>query len=195
MSNSFELRIIESLGVMVSNTGLVFKKKGSGYIPAHQVDCSGYKNVSLRINGEQRTIGVHRLVAMAFVPKPKNKNVVNHIDGNKSNNNSINLEWVTISENHDHALRTGLVKYKKCPLCGGRMTRKSILCCKCRTDIGAKLRFMRMNYNLRTKQVSEYTGIPEHIISRAEYGRADQTPEIILKLRALYECPAEHIIL
>lgn len=45
---------------------------------------------------------VHRLVAMAFLPNPQNKEFVNHIDRNRANNCLPNLEWVTPQENSDH---------------------------------------------------------------------------------------------
>jgi hypothetical protein len=45
---------------------------------------------------------------IAFIPNPENKPFVNHIDGNKINNNASNLEWVTSQENHTHAMITGL---------------------------------------------------------------------------------------
>lgn len=51
---------------------------------------------------------IHRLVATTFIPNPNNKPEVNHIDGNKENNNVTNLEWVTKSENGFHAYRIGL---------------------------------------------------------------------------------------
>lgn len=51
---------------------------------------------------------VHRMVAIAFIPNPEMKRTVNHIDGNKSNNNIANLEWNTYRENLLHARTSGL---------------------------------------------------------------------------------------
>lgn len=69
----------------------------------------GYKCVDLKVNGDRKTMRVHRLVAMAFIGKPY-KEMVNHIDGNKENNIVSNLEWATRSENEIHAYNTGLKK-------------------------------------------------------------------------------------
>ena len=60
------------------------------------------------IDGKKTIKSVHRLVAETFIPNKLNKQEVNHIDGNKANNNVNNLEWVTSSENKNHACRTGL---------------------------------------------------------------------------------------
>lgn len=67
-----------------------------------------YEYVQLFIKDKHYSRAVHRLIAEAFVPNPRNKPVVNHIDGDKLNNEASNLEWVTISENHIHAYNTGL---------------------------------------------------------------------------------------
>lgn len=50
---------------------------------------------------------VHRFVAAAFVPNPDNKPYVNHKDSYPHNNAASNLEWVTPSENTQHAHDTG----------------------------------------------------------------------------------------
>ena len=51
---------------------------------------------------------VHRAVAEAFIPNPHNHPMVNHIDGNKSNDVVLNLEWVDRSMNSEHAYLQGL---------------------------------------------------------------------------------------
>ena len=69
----------------------------------------GYKSVSLREGGAQKTFLVHRLVCAAFLPRDERRPNVNHKDGNKANNHIENLEWVTQKENIDHARATGLI--------------------------------------------------------------------------------------
>lgn len=71
---------------------------------------NGYLQVGLRKHSTRKWIGVHRLVAIHFIENPDNKPQVNHIDGNKQNNNVENLEWVTAKENQNHATRIGLRK-------------------------------------------------------------------------------------
>lgn len=53
--------------------------------------------------GNNKNYLIHRLVAKAFIPNPDNKPCVNHIDGNKHNNNFENLEWCSYSENEKHS--------------------------------------------------------------------------------------------
>ena len=63
----------------------------------------GYLRCNIAQDGKFRLWLVHRLVAEAFIPNPDNKPEVNHIDGDKANNNVSNLEWVTREENIRHA--------------------------------------------------------------------------------------------
>lgn len=74
----------------------------------------GYVQIGLRNDsGNQINCYVHRLVAMTYCDGYDEKFHVNHIDGDKSNNNFWNLEWVTRSENMLHAWHTGLIKTNK----------------------------------------------------------------------------------
>ena len=71
---------------------------------SYAINNRGYRTVCLR----RTTFMVHRLVAQAYIPNPENKPFVNHIDGDKLNNQLDNLEWVTAAENNAHARTTGL---------------------------------------------------------------------------------------
>jgi hypothetical protein len=64
---------------------------------------TGYLCQTLLVNGKSKRFYIHRLVAIIYIPNPSNKPWVNHIDGNRSNNNINNLEWSTISENIKHS--------------------------------------------------------------------------------------------
>ena len=116
----------------VSSTGLVRTKERIrpfgratktfySQIVSPSEDKDGYFKVNLSEGGKKKRVLVHRLVAEAFIPNPNNKPTVNHIDGNKQNNDLSNLEWATHSENRKHAFETGLQQ----PHNGG--TNKSIL--------------------------------------------------------------------
>lgn len=97
---------------MVSNLGRV--KSLSKYhhkreqILKNKLTKDGYYETTLFKNGKAKYIRTHRLVAFAFIPNTFNKEQINHIDGNKLNNCVENLEWCTLQENKDHAIRTGL---------------------------------------------------------------------------------------
>lgn len=91
----------------VSTEGEV-KKDTTNYFLSQSIQ-QDYKFVSLLINGQAKRMRVHRLVAMAFIPNPENKPYVNHINGDKGDNNVENLEWVTPSENTIHAVKIGLM--------------------------------------------------------------------------------------
>ena len=91
----------------VSTEGEV-RKDITNYILS-QSSQQDYKFVGLFIDGQQKRMRVHRMVAMTFIDNPDNKPYVNHINGNRYDNNVENLEWVTPSENTKHAVETGLM--------------------------------------------------------------------------------------
>ena len=91
-------------GYSVTDCGEVYSKKTKRFLkqfPNHK----GYLQVCLMVDGKKKTVKVHRLVAVAFVPNPDKKPQVNHKDGNKQNNHAKNLEWCTNSENQTHSYR------------------------------------------------------------------------------------------
>ena len=80
-----------------------------------KVDRTGdsYVRVPLAKDGKRAWYYIHRIVAKALIPNPRNKKYVNHIDGDKFNSKSDNLEWVTMYENHQHSCDLGLNSHYK----------------------------------------------------------------------------------
>lgn len=94
----------------VTEDGRIFSHRTNKFLKLH-INRRGYCTFSTKINGRDSKaicFKVHRVVAEAYLLNPENKSEVNHIDGNKLNNNVINLEWVSRSENIQHAYNTGL---------------------------------------------------------------------------------------
>ena len=86
----------------LSNKG-IFKDNKNTVKNDHKYN-TGYK----RIHINNKNYLLHRLVALTFLENPENKEFVNHIDGNKLNNQLTNLEWATCLENNMHKIQTGL---------------------------------------------------------------------------------------
>jgi len=145
---------------LISNYGNVMVKereinKGEGFFIVKEhpikpfVTSLGYLQYNLAINGKVKKKYAHRLTSEAFIPKIKDKNEVNHIDGNKKNNFVENLEWCNRKENMRHfsnkyqteqnnretfweESRNGIEQiYTNCPKCGRKMSISSSLCRNC----------------------------------------------------------------
>jgi len=82
---------------LISNLGNVFSLK-SKRLMKKNVSNRGYERVTIK--GKQ--VSVHRLVCVAFLGENKNKKIVNHKNGIKTDNRIENLEWVTCRENTMH---------------------------------------------------------------------------------------------
>ena len=74
--------------------GLKNKYTYISLIKKSSISKRGYWETTLCKNRKSFRVKVHRLIAILFIDNPSNKNQVNHIDGNKLNNDISNLEWV-----------------------------------------------------------------------------------------------------
>ena len=90
---------------IIYDNGRVQNQK-SGRFLQPQFYGNGYLRVGLSSNGEQKMFLIHRLVAEAFLPNPDNLPIVNHKDGNPSNNNASNLEWCSQKYNSNYETET-----------------------------------------------------------------------------------------
>ena len=112
ISNKGNLVRVKDFSVkMISDISIDYKKG----IKRHKLNTQGYLYFNLQ--GCNKYIRkhyqlAHRLVAFHFIPNPKYKRFVNHIDNDKTNNNVNNLEWVTPQENMHHAYSIGSRKDK-----------------------------------------------------------------------------------
>lgn len=92
---------IDNIEYSVSNYGNI-KNISTGRILKIKKNTNGYCYVTIK----GKSYSVHRLVAKLFLENPNNKPTVNHIDKDKHNNNVINLEWATYSEQKNHSKNT-----------------------------------------------------------------------------------------
>lgn len=91
----------------IKTNGEVINKR-TGNVVKHHIR-NGYYYVGLYDkDGNIFKKNIHRLLALAYILKQDGKEYVNHIDGNKLNNDISNLEWCTASENTIHAYKNNL---------------------------------------------------------------------------------------
>ena len=92
-------RGIVNNAVMTESKEFIMKKmKGS----------NGYYSIEFYKDNKRKRFLCHKLFAKSFMPNPKSKPFINHINGLKTDNTIDNLEWCTSSENNRHAFYTGL---------------------------------------------------------------------------------------
>ena len=93
----------------ITDDGKVWSERTQKYL-SFQYDKNGYVKVQMRsTDNKSHRYSIHRLVLENFKPVENMENLqVNHIDGNKKNNNLANLEWTTSEENIRHAIDNNL---------------------------------------------------------------------------------------
>lgn len=129
----------------VSTTGKIFSHRTKKFLKVRK--CNGYFTFTTRLGGRSskaKTLKVHRLVAETYIPNPNNLPFINHIDGNKLNNDVSNLEWVTHKENVEHALSLGLYSTGTKPK-NAKLTNEQVLFLRTEINnrIGSKEAFYR----------------------------------------------------
>jgi len=87
----------------ISNQGKVKSLHGKEHYMMGTTLRVGYPSVILTKAGKCRHHRVHRLVALTFIPNPRNCPQVDHVDGNKLNYSLDNLRWVFPGENMRYA--------------------------------------------------------------------------------------------
>lgn len=96
----------------IDEQGKVFNIATNRYLKG-SIGENGYLYYRLSKNNKKKMYYAHRLVAEYFIDNPNKYEVVNHIDGNKLNNNIDNLEWVSYSENTKHAHDNDLISFPR----------------------------------------------------------------------------------
>ena len=119
--NEFWKEVRDHPNYEVSNTGQVRNRRTGRVLRQSLNRPDGYMRVGL----DKKHYYVHRLVADTFYDGDHDNMDVNHIDGNKLNNELPNLEWLSRKENVEHAFINGLkypmaVKVVRCKFCRHR---------------------------------------------------------------------------
>jgi len=107
---------INNLKLYISNMGdaFRFKNRKINFRKIGKIQTHGYVAVSCLINKKTKQVYLHRLVATYFVSgKTSKRNQINHKNGDRQDNRSENLEWLTPGENNIHAIKTFGRKWSK----------------------------------------------------------------------------------
>lgn len=109
---------------------------------------------------------IHRLVATKYIPNPDNKPQVNHIDGNKENNNVSNLEWVSAKENKTHAVNYDLVASGS-QIVHSKLTESDVKFIRAHAKVDMKMKDLAAKFNVSTRTIRD-------IISYHTWNHIDQ---------------------
>ena len=143
----------------------ILKEKNAG---------AGYRSVVLCRGANKKYLYIHRLVAISFLPNKNNKETINHKDGVKTNNSTINLEWATRSENSKHAYNNNL---NKPPHERGFYNNKE------KNVVQYSTKLEHINSFRSVKEASEITGVYYSGVSRCCNGKLNSAGGFIWKYK------------
>lgn len=132
----------------VSTSGEI--RRVGGKVLKSWVNKFGYHLVDLSVNNKVKHLQVHRLVMLTFDPLNE-KDTVNHLDGDKSNNSLDNLEWATHAENNAHARSVGLWT----PPRTSKLTNEDALEIIQRLGMGEKQKDLAKEYGLSPQAIND----------------------------------------
>lgn len=118
------------------------------------VTANGYLLVRFNAHKKQYAFYVHRLVAAAYCEGYARGLQVNHIDGNKQNNNASNLEWCTAKQNIVHAFKTGLNKNVGENNTGAKLTENCVASILMSVSNGEKQTSLAAKFNISTSAIN-----------------------------------------
>jgi hypothetical protein len=136
----------------VTRDGRVFSEISKRFLKRSKSPTSGRYRVNIRNEDGIKTIYIYRLVALAFLANPKNYEMVNHRDGDPTNDHVNNLEWIDAEGNSIHAIQTGLMPHR-------HLTVES-----------AHHVFSLMEEGYRNCDIEEITGFSYAVISKMRQG-------------------------
>lgn len=87
------------------------------------IDADGY----IRLSIQHKNVGLHQLLALAFIPNPDGKTTVDHIDRNKLNNRLDNLRWASVAEQNDNKEHHRKTDEEKKQTVADRIKRKRLM--------------------------------------------------------------------
>lgn len=129
------------------------KRLAKGHILKQYQERSGYMRVKFKVNGETKSVLVHRMVATCFIPNPDNLPEVNHIDNDRTNNTVSNLEWCTRQYNSDYKKMFGTspAQLFGCPVFAVNLKTGKVLRFETQSEAARQLGIPSSNINMVIK--------------------------------------------